>query len=116
MISNYEILKEEKKITKTQSDALYNRMMSYEREKNRKKERIKRESIHNDILNCTHQPKILRKRGRGMELVDRVNEIIELRQQKIQNIKLEEQKKFEKEMKKECTFTPTINKKGRFYK
>jgi len=116
MISKYENLHEEKKITKTQSDAIYQRMMNYEKEKLRRKEKIKRESLKNEILNCTHKPKVHKGRGRGMELVDRVNEIIEMRQQKINSIKYEERRKIENEMKMQCTFTPEINKESQFYK
>jgi len=72
--------------------------------------------MKNEIDNCTHQPKIHKGRGKGMELVDRVNEIIELRQQKINCIKYEERQKIEREMKKECTFAPEINKESQFYK
>jgi len=113
LLTHFKNLKKKNKLTKEDSDALYQRLMDRQ---GRKKDRIaeaKRKYKREEYSECTYKPKINRKKGyrRNMKgISNRVGEILECREKKKEEIKKRRRLKEESEL-KNCTFKPKINRK-----
>ena len=108
--------KQNKKMSRSQAEAVYDRMMRFEQQKEEKLTRLKMKKMELDSEIYTHHPKINRSKvaamgeeGHDHSLLGRVDEIIVQRQKKIQDNKMKEIQRRERKLQKDCTFTPDIN-------
>lgn len=98
-------------MTPKNAKKVYDRLMSYQNKKGEKLTQIKMKRLKDSRKVFTHKPKINKDNSRRTkDLVKRMDEILDQRQQKLRNKRMENVRKKEREMKQECTFTPEINK------
>jgi hypothetical protein len=99
------------KVTKKHADEIYDRFLTYEkkREENIRSKRL--DAILDEEKN-PRVPKItdLGKVTQHKELKNRIHEIIEVKEKRLQELKIQNELLREKQLKEACTFTPKINK------
>ena len=99
------------KVTKKQADEIYGRFLTYEkkREENIRSKRL--DAILDEEKN-PRVPKItdLGKVTQHKELQNRFHEIIEVKEKRLQEMKIQNELLRERQLKEACTFTPKINK------
>lgn len=99
------------KVTKKQADEIYGRFLTYEkkREENIRSKRL--DAILDEEKN-PRVPKItdLGKVTQHKELQNRFHEIIEVKEKRLQELKIQNELLRERQLKEACTFTPKINK------
>lgn len=95
---------------------VYDRLMSYKNKKGEKLTKMKMNRLKDNKRVFTHKPHINENDGNGRtrDLVRRMDEILDQRQQKLREKRMENVRKKEKEIQKNCTFTPDINKNRKY--
>ena len=99
------------KVTKKQADEIYGRFLTYEK---KKEENIRSKRL-DAILDEEKNPRVpkitdLGKVTQHKELKNRTHEIIEVKEKRLQEMKIQNELMREKQLKEACTFTPKINK------
>ncbi len=99
------------KVTKKQADEIYGRFLTYEK-KREENIRSKRLDAILDEEKTPRVPKItdLGKVTQHKELKNRTHEIIEVKEKRLQELKIQNELLREKQLREACTFTPKINK------
>lgn len=99
------------RMTPKKAQKVYERLMSYKNKKGEKITQIKMNKLKDKRKVYTHKPKTNRRNNSlTKNLVKRMDEILEQRQQKLRDKKMEKVRVKENEIKMNCTFTPEINK------
>jgi hypothetical protein len=115
LLTHFQNMKKKSKMTKQDSDALYNRLMERQGKKRERIAKVKRKYKQEQYMECTYKPKInKRKNGqRKMKGISkRVDEILNFREKKKEELKKRRLDREQDEL-KNCTFKPKINKKKR---
>lgn len=106
------------KLTPEESNAIFERMMEKKRKTDKeickkRKENYKKILEENTHVPCLNKRKL--KKGKETEdfktLTSRIDEIIEIRREKREEAKRKRFHKEKEEMRRECTFTPNINRR-----
>lgn len=117
LTEHYTSIVKNSKMTKEESDALFERLMYQEEKAKEKLTNQRKETMMEEIKRNTHKPSIngnpYHSTSNFKSISERTDEIMKKREDKINEAKKKHFLNVEEEIEKECTFKPHINTKNK---